>query len=558
MINISYYLEPIVKRWTNPGQKTKIISIAVISMLIISSWIYIIFLGKQSYIHLHLLYIATIIASIIFKLSGGLLIGLTNGIILGPISSWQLNGNIFKINSWIGGFFLSLMVGIISGGLLEILNDKVNKLAQQGYYNQITNLPNKQSLHMKLKRSINFNKIIDKEFVLLTISIDNFADIFSIIDYRQSDDFLRKVAQHFSEYLGDDDKLYHSHNNKFNILLYNYNKTEALNWTKKYSAFLQEPVMFNGIPVYLKTSIGLASYPEHSNEGDEIVNKSYVAMNKARANNLNYRWYHSNTDKISQQNFLLLGDVKEALRKEEFELHYQPKVDIKENKIVGLEALIRWNYPGRGYIPPNQFIPQVEQTGLINSLTSWVLEQAIKDWIKMKEAGFELDISINITARNLHDPDFIADIESILNKYDINPSFLEFEITERDIMEKFSQTKKVLNNIVRLGINISLDDFGTGHSSLAYLKYLPNETIKIDRAFIKDILIDDKDRIITKTAVKMAHLLNKTVVAEGVEDRQSIEVLKEMGCDMVQGYYISKPKSLCDIKDWFESSEFKI
>ncbi|MBM7555432.1 putative bifunctional diguanylate cyclase/phosphodiesterase [Halanaerobacter jeridensis] len=558
MGGISYYLEPIVKKWVNPGPKTKIISCISICILFVLSYLIINFAGSQSYLHLHLLYLTIIIAALIFKLPGGVVAGSIGGLILGPLMSWQMTGSIYNLNNWLGRAFLAIIVGFFSGIILDILSEKINQLAQQGYYNQITELPNRQNLHMKLDRIINLKKGNNKRFVLLVISIENFADIFNMIGYQQSDSFLRKVKQYLLKHLNENGELYHAHNNKFNILLLNHDKSTALKRAKEYSSFLQEPVLFNGIPIYLKTSIGLAAYPEHSQTGEEIINKAYIAMDKARSNSLDYRWYHKNLDKKSKHNFLLLGDVKKALREDEFELHYQPKINSVENEVIGLKALIRWDYPGRGYIPPNQFIPQVEQTGLINHLTIWVLEQAIKDWRKMKKDSYEVKISINISARDLQDPDFVGNIKEILKKYDINPSFLEFEITERDIMNRFSQTKEVLNQIVKLGIDISLDDFGTGHSSLAYLKYLPTKSIKIDRAFIKDILIDDKDKAITEAAIKMAHSLDKTVVAEGVENQQSIDLLRGMDCDIVQGYYISKPKPLSEIKKWFETEEFKV
>ena len=558
MVDINFFLKFLSKKWINPGTKTKISSILIILVLIFISCFHINLVNGKSYLRLQVIYITIVFAALIFKFWGGMIVGIIAGVILGPLSTLRLTGTISNINEWSAGFILALVVGIFSGTIFDILSKKINRLAQQNYYNQITKLPNRQKLQINLDRIINYNQVINKQFVLLVVSIDNFADVFSIIGYKKSDEFLQALGSHLQDDLSGQAQLYHANSNKFNILLLGDNKSEALKWVKEYSAFLQEPMFFNGIPIYLKTSIGLAHYPTHSNKSDMIINKAYIAMNKARANKLNYRWYHQASDKISKHNFLLLGDVKKALREDEFELHYQPKINLNNNKVEGLEALIRWNHSDKGYIPPNRFIPQVEQTGLINNLTTWVLKQAIEDWLKLKAVRYKMKIAINITARDLHDPDFVKKVAAILKQYDIPPSYLEFEITERDIMKKFSETKEVLNGIVNLGITISLDDFGTGYSSLAYLKYLPNQIIKIDRTFIKDILTDDKDKAITKTAVNMAHLLDKTVVAEGVESQAGIDLLKEMDCDIVQGYYISKPKPLWELTEWFNDSEFKV
>ena len=268
-----------------------------------------------------------------------------------------------------------------------------------------------------------------------------------------------------------------------------------------------------------------------------------TAMYATKDNGKNsYTFYDQEMTKRAFKTAKIERELKHAIKNDELTLYYQPQVNLQTKKVDGVEALVRWNHPRDGFVMPNDFIPIAEASNLIIELGYWVLEQSCKDFINWRDSGYELEyIAVNMSSKQIQSADCVKNVIKILKKYSINPRRIELEITETTLISNFQSTINNINELKKFGINFSIDDFGTGYSSLSYLKALNVSTLKIDREFIKDIIKDKDDRAIVVAIIAMGHALNYNIVAEGAETKAEVELLKYLTCDMVQGYYYSKP-----------------
>lgn len=553
MLPISNYLRLLFKKWLNPGGMLKFLLVGILFfLLMISGWLVYVTGGTQ-YVYINIMYIPIVLAAVAFKLSGGIVAGVFAGLILGPWMPLNVaTGQAQATFHWLmrTGFFV--MIGFIAGIVFEVLYLQANKLKEQAFYDYRTNLPNRIKLEDNIQSIIESGKINSLALVLL--DVENFSDIITNIGHQRAEDFLKEFALYLEKKIDDDVEIYNLYNNKYAFLIKDRKSFELADWLYDFAQNLRSPFQFEEIPIYINSYIGAASFPEHGDSSEELLQKAYVAMHNAEEKGNDYEIIDNNLI-INNENFKLLSSVDEALANDQFVVYYQPKIDLKEKRVSGAEALIRWIHPKKGFIPPNDFIPQIEKTALINDLTYWVLKKAIQDLLKLKEKGIEIKIAINISARNLNSKYFLENIVKITEEYDINPKNIELELTETDIMNEIEKSKETLNLLGEKGFEISLDDFGTGYSSLAYLKNLPIDTIKVDRSFVRDILADNRDREIINTAIKMGHIMDKNVIAEGVETQKGLNLLQNMGCDQIQGYFISKPVPYSEFKDWYFNFE---
>lgn len=537
MKSMSRWFENLVIRWSRPNKERMIYDSFILFILYLLSWFAAYYTGGSKYSYVHTVYIPVIYAALLFKIPGGFLGGIVAGIVMGPIMPLDAEiGVMQSFSNWFIRMLFFVVIGTIAGIIFEILSSQFNRIERLAYFDSVAELPNKICLQRRLEGLINGNNG-KKNFGIITLVVENYLDILDVIGYDLTDYFWFRVARYINNHLPENVSLYYFDNNTYQILLEGFDEGRVEKWTEHFSEFLNYPINISGIPIYLKCRLGCAFYPKHGSTAEEVMQKSFIAMDKARTRGLGHLCYQETLTEKSKENFLLLGEVKEALEKEEFVLYYQPKYNLLEEKIFGVEALIRWNHPRKGMMSPGEFIPEMENTDLINLLTYWVMERALSDYSEWKEKGITLNVSINISSHNLQHYRFLEEVDRIIAEYAIGGPHIELEITETDIMTE----NKVLDKLLERGFRISIDDFGTGYSSLAYLKYLPADTIKIDRGFIGNITENGSDREIVKAVIKMGHALGKSVLAEGVETEEALELLKEMGCDSVQGYYISRP-----------------
>lgn len=418
-------------------------------------------------------------------------------------------------------------------------------------HDSLTNLPNRYAFNQTISSMIDGCRENDKEFMLLFLDLDNFKMINDSLGHTIGDMLLIQVAHRlkelthkyeiFSRFGGDEFVFIFSVQN---------NHTEAEQIALEIYEKLKEVFILDKFEVYTSASIGISLYPDHAKDPDSLLKYADIAMYNAKQSGKNqYRLFNDDILGISSYRLMLDGDLHKVLEKNELLLVYQPQVSMVSNKLVGVEALIRWEHPEKGMISPVDFIPIAEDNGLIIPIGEWIINEACDQLGRWKETDMrDISISINISVKQLLHQNLYYYIKMAIERNQINSNLLEIEITESVVMENILDVINILNSLKELGISIAIDDFGTGYSSLSYLKKLPIDKLKIDREFIKDIPEDKDDIAITKAIISLSKSLNLKVIAEGPETKEHIEFLQEHKCDIAQGFYYSKPLLAKDVE----------
>jgi len=300
--------------------------------------------------------------------------------------------------------------------------------------------------------------------------------------------------------------------------------------------------------------VGIAHYPQHGDDIDTLLSHAMIAIDVGLHQGDKVTEYSDEINPYNARRLTLMGDLRKAVIDGTLELYFQPQVCCKRNRVTAVEALLRWNHSQHGFIPPDEFIPIAEKTGTINMVTEWVLDKAVEKVAELNSRGYLIAVAVNVSAVNLKEKHFPIMVKKVLTKYGVNPQLLVLEVTETAMMEDPENALLILTTLNHIGVKLSIDDFGTGHSSLAYIKKLPVHEIKIDRSFVMDMDQAEDDSIIVKTTVNMCHDLGYEVVAEGVETLSSCDSLKAMGCDYLQGYYLARPKPFDELLIWLDES----
>jgi diguanylate cyclase (GGDEF)-like protein/PAS domain S-box-containing protein len=431
-------------------------------------------------------------------------------------------------------------------------------LEHQALHDALTGLPNRTLLRDRLKQAIQAGHRSREPFAVCLLDLDRFKEINDTFGHQWGDLVLQEVACRLRQVLRESDTTARLGGDEFAVLLAATDGAGACATVEKLLAVFQDPIEVEAHSFDVAPSVGIALYPEHGEDVDALIRHADVAMYVAKQDNRGYAVYSADEDQNSPLRLALAGELRQAIEQGQLVLHYQPKIHLKTGHIDGVEALVRWKHPKRGLIPPDQFIPLAEHTGLIKSLTAWVLNQALQQWREWQDHGLNLCVAVNLSARNLHDSQLAATITEMLETYDMPPDRLTLELTESAVMADAAHAIDVLSRLSETGVKIAVDDFGTGHSSLAYLKRLPLDLVKIDRSFVTDLATSDDDSFIVRSVVDLAHSLRLEVVAEGVEDKQSLRLLDMMGCDLAQGFYVSRPVAPADLTDWIAQSSFQI
>jgi EAL domain-containing protein (putative c-di-GMP-specific phosphodiesterase class I) len=313
---------------------------------------------------------------------------------------------------------------------------------------------------------------------------------------------------------------------------------------------IERPLRLDGLDLDVECSIGIALYPVHGETVDDLLKHADFAMYSAKQRGTTYEVYAPQDTTVTSAQIGLLGELRHALDEGELVPHYQPVVDLRTGEVRGLEALVRWRHPRHGLLLPGEFVPLVEQTGLIGPLTIEVLDQALGQLRAWRDDGLDTRVAVNLSPRGLQDPLFPEGLERLLYRWDVSPSRLDLEITESTVMSNPKRAMEALEQLRLLGIGLVLDDFGTGYSSLTFLRGLPVDTIKVDRSFVENMATSRSDGVIVASLVDLAHNLGLSVIAEGVEDEVTASELVRLGCDAAQGFYLSKPRAAAEIARW--------
>ena len=423
-------------------------------------------------------------------------------------------------------------------GALQVLNHELKHLA---LHDPLTELPNRTLIQDRLEQNVREAKRTNRSFAVFMIDLDRFKEVNDTLGHDAGDKLLLQVSQRLLDVLRDVDTVGRLGGDEFAILVDDVNVDSSIIVVNKIRQAFEKPFILEQMSLSSSASIGVAIYPEHGDSPQTLLKSADVAMYVAKQQKEEYCIYHPSKDFHTEQRLSLVGDLREAIAENHLRLFYQPKIDLKQQRVVGVEALVRWEHPDKGMIFPDDFIPLAEQTGLIKSLTQWVLEKALEDLQRWNEHDIDISIAVNLSAQNLQDTQLISYVDDLLKKYKTLPERLVLEVTETALMYNTEEAIETLNKLKRLGVFLSIDDFGVGYSSFSYLKRLPVDDIKIDKSFIMDMANDPDDAIIVESIISLAHHLGLQVVAEGVENNSVMKQLVKWNCDMAQGYYISRP-----------------
>jgi diguanylate cyclase (GGDEF)-like protein len=423
---------------------------------------------------------------------------------------------------------------------------------------EITGIANRALWYDRLKLTV---KAVHRSpgtcIAVMTLDINQFKMYNDSLGQQGGDEILRQVASRLRKVVQDSDTLARLGGDEFGIIL-SLPIEEAEQTVdkvlRKLVNSMSKPFTIGDKNLCLSTATGIAFSPQHGEDPDTLVSHASSAMYRAKWNSVPFVIYEAGSTASAREQLQYSGQLHGALERNEFVLHYQPKIDAQNGQLSGAEALIRWQHPQEGMVQPLQFIPVAEQLGMIMPITEWVLTQALyesKDW---SNGGQIIPVSINISARSFQSPGLLECIERALSDAGVNGSQLEIEITEGTLMLDLNQGAIILNKLKNLGVSIAIDDFGTGYSSLAYLKHLPINTLKIDQSFLENLQPDSQDAAIVRSIIELGHNLHCTVVAEGVEDQSVFTQLQHLGCDSVQGFHISKPLPCDGFTDWISNA----
>jgi len=419
----------------------------------------------------------------------------------------------------------------------------------------LSGLANRNYLQERVEQIIDMSKREGKEFALLFLDLDHFKSINDSLGHDIGDELLRNVAQTIQDILRVNDVVARIGGDEFVIVLTHYkDDLELYEIIERIQVQLMKPWLIKTFPIHITSSIGITVYPKDGNDLLTLMKNADIAMYEAKARGRRGYYFFTEALNIKTQEYIeLTNTMREALKKDQYELYYQPQNDVQTGRITGAEALIRWRNPEKGFIPPNTFIPIAEHNGFIIELGKWILETSIKQLKEWEDNNFDLKMSINVAAEQIQQQDFVAHLSDLLETYKVKTSNVFLEITEYIFLNDSDTVLKTFSAIKELGVQISLDDFGTGYSSLSYLKTFPIDILKIDKAFLDDYDTEEGS-IFIETIVNMAQTLKLSVVAEGVETTVQVSYLKSLNCNYYQGYVCSPPVEIEAFNELFSSS----
>lgn len=429
-----------------------------------------------------------------------------------------------------------------------------SKLEYLAHHDPLTGLINRYSLHRIIE------KLIAKDqrsvSALMLIDLDKFKEINDTLGHHIGDKILQGLGPLMQNALPLNSAIISRlGGDEFTVYIENISSPEELERiANQLRKAIKHPFEIDSIKLEVDSSIGIALYPQHGTDSHELLRSADVAMYTAKSNGGGIAIYDPATDMHSHERLAIIGELSGAIRDKQLRLYYQPKFDLHTRRVTGFEALVRWQHPRLGLLYPDSFIPLAEVSDVIHSLTSTVLQLAFAQQKEWRKEGLNFSVAVNISARNLNDNNCINELETLLKQGGMEPNQLELEITESSLMRDPEGAISRLKKIAALGVKLTIDDFGTGYSSLAYLRRMPIQTLKIDRIFVKDMTKNSQDEQIVRSTINLAHSLNVQVVAEGVEDAASYDMLKLMGCDLIQGYYFSRPLPWNEIAKWMDES----
>jgi diguanylate cyclase (GGDEF)-like protein/PAS domain S-box-containing protein len=421
----------------------------------------------------------------------------------------------------------------------------------QALHDPLTGLPNRILFSDRIGHAILQAQRHKAKLAVALIDLDRFKEINDSLGHSAGDQVLISVGERMASALRASDTVARLGGDEFGLVLPEISDTDGLlPVLERLQEALEEPVHVQSLPIGIEASIGIAIYPDHGSDAQTLIQRADVAMYEAKRDGFNYVFCDDSAYDYDVNSLTLVADLRRAISEHELVLYYQPKAALESGVVTSVEALIRWVHPERGLVQPDSFIPLAQETSLIGPLTLYVIEEALRQSRAWREEGIELQVAVNLSTRNLLDRSFPHQVSELLKRWDVTADALELEVTESSMLANPTRAKAVLGELSQLGIRLSIDDFGTGYSSLAYLRELPVDEIKIDRSFVIGMGDEAGDAVIVRSTVDLGRNLGLEVVAEGVETIEHWERLRELGCNIAQGYYLSRPVPADELCDW--------
>lgn len=428
--------------------------------------------------------------------------------------------------------------------------DREATIRHQANHDALTGLPTRVRVTEILDEILIQAQVEHQAVTVCLVEIQQFQSIIGSFGHAAGDEVLSEVARRLALHEGKRGRVGHIGTDRFLVLLESIDHAQAAPQAEAIVERLRGSFDYTGVTFQLEMRVGVAVFPDDGSYAAELLQRADLALYRAQETGVTVGVYVEGDDGSHRHRLAILGELRRAIASDELELHYQPKVAASTGNLIGCEALVRWRHPQKGFIPPSDFIPHAERTGAIRSLTAWVVATALRDLRCWQAAGYGIDVSINVSPVDLADPGFADDVTNLLVQTGADASHVVLEVTESGAMKDLPATLRMMEQLRTLGIRFSIDDFGTGYSSLAHLKQLPVDEVKIDHSFIRELEAHCDDDVIVRATINLGHALNLTVVAEGVEAAASWDALGRLGCDLIQGYFISKPLSTQEFTAW--------
>jgi diguanylate cyclase (GGDEF)-like protein/PAS domain S-box-containing protein len=430
-------------------------------------------------------------------------------------------------------------------------------LRHQALHDALTDLPNRSLLFERFEKALEDGRSGRTLVALLLMDLDRFKEVNDTFGHHFGDVLLKQVALRLCNQLAEGDTVARLGGDEFAIVLTSAADSNGVAAAaRRVLNTLQQPFVVEGQVLEVGASIGIALFPQHGADARTLMRRADVAMYAAKSASLGYSFHTDDREPRSADQLSLIVELRQAVARNELELYYQPKMHLRSGLMTRAEVLLRWNHPSRGLLAPAAFIPAAERTGLIKSITDWILDRVLCELQQWHERGAPVHVAVNISAKSLQEQTLPQKVHAALTKWNIDARFLKLEITESSIMADPAHALAIMSMLQSMGVRLSIDDFGTGYSSLTHLRELPIDEIKVDKSFVMGMTGSDADAAIVRTVIDLAHNLGKQVCAEGVEDEATWQMLNEMGCDLAQGYWIARPLPAAALDAWLAANDW--
>ena len=524
MLNTKFFIN-LIRIWSRPKKIFCFYSVSFVFILIFSVLGIVYMTGGTKYVYMHLMYIPLMIAVFNFGYIGGIGFGVLAGYLTSFIPLDVATMEMQTTENWIYRLLFFVLISTINGFILDTVLKTLKEIEKLTFCNRITNISNRKYFDTFFPEKIEL-----EDNYLAIFEIENFNQILNEYGNFILEDFIKSLSLKFKDISENGIELFHFRDNTFALLMNNYNPPSF----RKKAEILRKKISVNNILIYPELSIGIAKFVESQKK---LLEDAEIARAHAKKNLSSFSFFNDKINKLHNKKLSILNELPAAIKNKQFHLYFHPKVEMKTNLITSAEVLIRWIHPTEGLIKPDLFIPYLEKTNLINTFTKWLLESSLEIQEKWKKDGFIMKLAINTPIVCLKNELIISTIKN----YKKSLKGLEFEILERNLIDDFDEMFLIMNSLKKYGITFALDDFGTSFSSISYLKKLPFDKLKIDKMFITDIFTDKKDYNIVKSSIALGRSMELEIIAEGVENMDTFNLLKKLNCDYAQGYFSTKP-----------------